>query len=142
MARKKQDSGEMSAQAIESRLAEMEAERKRLEAALKQALRNLMDNARKFTPPGGSVSWRVWRAGPNIRLEVSDTGVGIPADELDQIFEPYYRASSGKGAVGSGLGLSIVRDVVSAHRGKIEVVSTPGEGSTFTVTLVAVPPSR
>jgi two-component system phosphate regulon sensor histidine kinase PhoR len=109
---------------------------------LKQALRNLLDNARKFTPPGGLVSWRVWQTGTNIRLEVSDTGVGIPADELDQIFEPYYRASSAKGAAGSGLGLSIVRDVVSAHRGKIEVESTPGRGSTFTVTLVAVAPPR
>jgi signal transduction histidine kinase/CheY-like chemotaxis protein len=107
---------------------------------LKLALRNLLDNARKFTPPGGAVSWRAWRDESTIRLEVSDTGVGIPADELDQIFEPYYRASSGKKAPGTGLGLSIVRDVISAHRGKIEVASTPGRGSTFAVTLVALAP--
>jgi signal transduction histidine kinase/DNA-binding NarL/FixJ family response regulator len=105
---------------------------------LKQALRNLLDNARKFTSPGGTVSWRLWQEGTTIRIEVQDTGVGIPADELDRIFEPYYRASSGRHVAGTGLGLSIVSDVISAHRGKIEVTSTPGEGSTFVVTLVAV----
>ena len=105
---------------------------------LKQALRNLLDNARKFTPAGGTISWRAWRDGATVRLAVSDTGVGIPADELDQIFEPYYRASSAKNVHGTGLGLSIVRDVIAVHRGKVEVTSTPGEGSTFTVTLAAV----
>jgi two-component system phosphate regulon sensor histidine kinase PhoR len=109
---------------------------------LKQALRNLLDNARKFTPPGGAVSLRVWLEGTTIRVEVKDSGVGIPADEIDQIFEPYYRASSGRKVAGTGLGLSIVRDVISAHRGKIEVTSTLGQGSTFTVTLVAITPSK
>jgi two-component system phosphate regulon sensor histidine kinase PhoR len=109
---------------------------------LKQALRNLLDNARKFTPPGGAISLRVWREGNTIRAEVKDSGVGIPADEIGQIFEPYYRASSGRKVAGTGLGLSIVRDVIGAHRGKIEVASTPGKGSTFTVTLVAVTPAK
>jgi two-component system phosphate regulon sensor histidine kinase PhoR len=108
-------------------------------ATLKQVFRNLLDNARKFTPAGGTVSWRVGRDGPEIQVEVEDTGVGIPREELDKIFEPYYRASSAGDTTGTGLGLSIVRDVVAAHRGRIAVDSTEGEGSRFTVTLLATP---
>jgi signal transduction histidine kinase len=70
-------------------------------------------------------------------VQVEDSGVGIPREELDKIFEPYYRSSSAGDTTGTGLGLSIVRDVVTAHRGRIAVDSTEGEGSRFTVTLLA-----
>ncbi len=108
-------------------------------STLKQVFRNLLDNARKFTPAGGTISWRVCRDGPEIQVQVEDSGVGIPREELDKIFEPYYRASSAGDTTGTGLGLSIVRDVVAAHRGRIAVDSTEGEGSRFTVTLLATP---
>jgi PAS domain S-box-containing protein len=106
-------------------------------STLKQVFRNLLDNARKFTPAGGTISWRVCRDGPEIQVQVEDSGVGIPREELDKIFEPYYRSSSAGDTTGTGLGLSIVRDVVTAHRGRIAVDSTEGEGSRFTVTLLA-----
>ncbi len=109
--------------------------------ALKRALRNLVENGRKYTPAGGHIALRAWRNGPNVQIEVEDTGLGINADELDQIFRPYYRGSAADSSEGSGLGLSIVRDVVTAHRGRIEVESQPGKGSRFTVTLLATRPA-
>jgi signal transduction histidine kinase len=68
-------------------------------------------------------------------LEVSDTGVGIPEDQLPLIFERFYRADPSRTAGGAGLGLSIARQIAEAHGGTIEVESTPGEGSTFTLLL-------
>jgi signal transduction histidine kinase len=68
-------------------------------------------------------------------LEVSDTGVGIPKDQLPLIFERFYRVDPSRAAGGAGLGLSIARQIAEVHEGKIEVESTPGEGSTFTLLL-------
>ena len=107
---------------------------------LKRAFRNLLDNSLKFTPVGGSLSLRVYRDEHKIQVEIKDSGVGIPEDELDDIFEPYYRASSSGDRAGTGLGLSVVRNVVTAHRGRIKVKSTEGQGTVFTLTLPAVPP--
>ena len=107
---------------------------------LRQAFRNLLDNARKFTPAGGSITWRAYRNETHIHVQVTDSGVGIPDDELERIFDPYFRASNTGTTTGSGLGLSIVSDIISAHRGKIEVESSKGQGSEFTVTLLTVSP--
>jgi signal transduction histidine kinase len=110
---------------------------------LKRAFRNLLDNARKFTPAGGRISLNVWRDDNSVQVEVADSGIGILPDEQDQIFEPYYRGGDCEGTAGTGLGLSIVQEVVSAHRGKIAVQSVQGEGSRFRVTLLALtPPSQ
>ncbi|NOJ97195.1 HAMP domain-containing protein [Corallococcus coralloides] len=97
-------------------------------------LGNLVGNGVKHTPHGGEVSVRVSREGPHVRFEVKDTGEGIPAQEQARIFEKFYRAP-GAPAGGAGLGLSIARDIVQAHGGELGVVSTPGQGSTFWLTL-------
>ena len=109
-------------------------------STLQQAFRNLIDNARRFTPAGGSITWRVYQDGPNIVAEVTDNGVGIPHDELEKIFTLYYRASTAGSASGSGLGLCIASDIIAAHRGRIEVECREGQGCQFKVTLLAAPP--
>jgi signal transduction histidine kinase/DNA-binding NarL/FixJ family response regulator len=108
--------------------------------SLRQAFQNLLDNARKYTSPGDMISWRAGRIRTHVRIEVTDNGMGIPTDELDRIFDPYYRASNAVKITGSGLGLSIVSDIISAHRGRIEVESKVGKGSRFTVTLMPISP--
>ncbi|MBN1315751.1 MAG: response regulator [Anaerolineales bacterium] len=107
---------------------------------LKQAFRNLLENARRFTQEGGNITWRVYRRNHRIVATVEDNGPGIPDDELDRIFEPYYRASTTSDPAGTGLGLSIVNEVIAAHRGSIQVESDEGKGSCFTVTLMATNP--
>ncbi len=107
-----------------------------------QVVTNLVGNAIKFTEPGGSVAVRVGAtADGGAGIEVTDTGVGIEADELPRIFERFYRGSRANEArgSGSGLGLAIVRSIVDMHRGTVEVVSRLGAGTTFTVTLPADP---
>jgi signal transduction histidine kinase len=106
-----------------------------------QVVTNLVGNAIKFTPPGGTVDVRVAGSDGGATIEVADTGVGIPAGELPRIFERFYRgtlANEARGS-GSGLGLAIVRSIVDMHRGSIVVASQPGVGTTFTVTLPADP---
>ena len=103
---------------------------------LKQILLNLGDNAVKHTPPEGRISIELRRERRVAVLTVSDTGSGIPAQHLPQIFNRFYRAPGAPpGASGSGLGLAIVKRIVEGHRGTIEVESRPGEGSRFTVCL-------
>ncbi|HNW94152.1 MAG TPA: PAS domain-containing sensor histidine kinase, partial [bacterium] len=104
---------------------------------LQQVLINLTDNALKFTPSGGSVVLAVAADDTRLRLSVTDTGVGIPENERRRIFERFYQIDSSSTRVhgGAGIGLAIVRDIVEQHGGTIEVVSTVGSGSTFTVTL-------
>ncbi len=105
--------------------------------ALKQAFRNLLDNARKFTPAGGTVSWRVYQEGSRIHAQVIDDGIGIPSDQIDQLFQPYYRTRVAQQVEGVGLGLFVVQKVVDAHRGKIVAESVEDEGACFSVTLLA-----
>jgi len=102
---------------------------------LRQLVTNLVDNAIKFTGPGGTVTLRVDRNGTQARLVVRDTGEGIAAGHLSHIFERFYQASAARSAGGCGLGLSICRWIVGAHGGTIEVQSREGSGSTFAVTL-------
>jgi signal transduction histidine kinase len=105
-----------------------------------QLLTNLVGNALKFTPRGGSVSVSVGEADEQVTIEVSDTGPGIPADELPHVFERFYRGTNTgeERASGSGLGLAIVRSIVEMHGGEIEVASVIGEGTDFRITLPRV----
>ena len=104
---------------------------------LERLLLNLLDNAMKFTPSGGSVSLSVSRDGDRARIDVRDTGIGMPADVLPHVFERFYRADAARSPVreGAGLGLSLVKWIVDRHQGRIQVDSQPGKGSTFTIWL-------
>jgi two-component system, OmpR family, sensor kinase len=95
----------------------------------------LLDNAVRYTPEGGNVTVGVREDGDQVALEVSDTGVGIPEDQLPLIFERFHRADPSRSDDGAGLGLSIARQIAESHGGQIRAESTPGEGSTFTFLL-------
>ena len=101
-----------------------------------QALGNILSNAIKFTPAGGKVSTTVNFDESRLSIQVADTGPGIPLDEQEKIFQPFIRGSQGRRIVeGMGLGLSIARDIILAHGGKIKLDSTPGTGSRFLLQL-------
>lgn len=101
---------------------------------LHQIAVNLLSNAVKFTPAGGAVTLTVAPVDHLARLEVADTGPGIPPDELPHVFERFWRGAA-SGTRGSGIGLAIVAELASAHGGRANVDSTPGHGATFTVLL-------
>jgi signal transduction histidine kinase len=107
------------------------------EDGLERVVMNLVSNAIKYTPQGGSVTVRAWSEDGRIRLEVSDTGIGIPEEALPRIFTEFYRAKNAKAmnVEGTGLGLVIAKDVIEQHGGEISVRSVVGEGSTFSVSL-------
>ena len=107
------------------------------EELLRRMLLNLLDNAIKYTPSGGSVSVELAREPANVKIIVSDTGIGIPADDAPHVFERFYRVDKARSRAdgGSGLGLAIAKWVAEAHKGSIKLVSSPGHGSTFTVSL-------
>jgi signal transduction histidine kinase len=107
------------------------ADRTRLE----QVAANLIDNAVKYTPPDGRVDVEVRRAEDAAILRVRDTGPGIPPDELPRIFDRLFRGDTSRTERGLGLGLSLVKAIVEAHGGTVDVVSEPGRGSLFTVSL-------
>ncbi len=115
------------------------------ERRVKQVLFNLLSNALKFTPMGGRIDVGMSTQNGALAISVSDTGIGIPPGELERIFEAFYqikgRASSSK-ATGSGLGLSLARQIVELHGGKIWAESEgEGRGSTITFTLPLTPPA-
>ncbi len=95
----------------------------------------LLDNAVKYTPEGGVVAVDVGREDAWVRIEVSDTGVGIPADDLPRVFERFYRADPARSEGGAGLGLSIARQIARSHGGEVEAKSKPGKGSTFVLRI-------
>jgi len=110
--------------------APMDADRVRLA----QALGNLLDNARKFTPPGGRVTIRAEFEGARVRVRVADTGEGISPGNLRAIFEPFFRGNTM--APGSGIGLALVRQLIELHGGTVTATSAgPGLGSEFVMTL-------
>jgi two-component system sensor histidine kinase BaeS len=103
---------------------------------LGQALGNLLSNAVRYTPAGGTVSVSADSNGDAVRISVSDSGVGIAPEEQAHVFEPFYRVQEGRRfPQGMGLGLTIARDIVRAHGGRLEMESTPGQGSRFTIRL-------
>jgi len=100
---------------------------------LRQALANLIGNAIGHSPAGGEVTVTADRRGDSIAIEVADEGDGIPAADLERMFEPGVRLKTDR--PGSGLGLAIVRAIARAHGGEVEVESTPGQGATFRLVL-------
>jgi signal transduction histidine kinase len=108
-------------------------------ARLRQVFYNLLDNAIKYTPEGGRVEVGLRREGRAVVVIVRDTGIGIPPEHIPHIFERFYRVDKARSREqgGTGLGLSIARSILAAHGGRIELTSTPGQGTTCTVTLTA-----
>ena len=105
---------------------------------LQQILLNLLTNAIKFTSPGGRISVECESEGERLRIRVRDTGVGIPAEALERVFDPFVQLDlpqTGDSPRGVGLGLAISRDLARAMNGEVTVESTPGQGSVFTVDL-------
>jgi two-component system phosphate regulon sensor histidine kinase PhoR len=105
---------------------------------LEQVLVNLIHNAVKFTRPGGAVVLSASAEGDFVRFAVRDTGAGIPEDDLERIFERFYKTDRARSGGGTGLGLSIARHIVEAHGGKIWAESAEGRGSTFMFTIPIV----
>ncbi len=106
----------------------------------KQVLYNYLSNAVKFTPEGGAIWIRILPAGQSFRLEVEDTGVGIPLDETLHLFQDFQQLSSGpRSNRGTGLGLALTRHIVEAQGGTVGVRSTPGSGSVFSAVLPVHP---
>jgi signal transduction histidine kinase len=105
--------------------------------ALARSLVNLVNNALKYSQDRKFIGVNLYRKNGSVKLEVVDHGIGIPSQEQDRIFEKFYRVGDPlvHNTKGSGLGLSLVRHIVNAHGGDVSVDSTPGEGSTFTITL-------
>jgi two-component system phosphate regulon sensor histidine kinase PhoR len=116
---------------IDPGLPHVPADRGRLE----QVLVNLVHNAIKFTAPGGGVSVTARADGQHLTVSVSDTGVGISADDLPRVFERFYKADRARAGGGTGLGLAIARHIVEAHGGRIWAESVEGRGSTFSFSL-------
>ena len=104
---------------------------------LRQVLVNLLDNAIKYTPSGGRIDIEASRGDKEVEITIKDTGIGISEDELDNIWDRLYRGDKSRSQRGLGLGLSLVRAIVGAHRGRVEVSSKPGLGSVFSVHLPA-----
>lgn len=105
---------------------------------MRQVLANLLDNAVKYTPPGGSVRLTAFTQDGQAVITVKDTGVGIDPEDTTKIWERLYRGDKGRSERGLGLGLSLVRAIVQAHWGSVAVASEPGIGSTFTLHLPTV----
>ncbi|MBN2077141.1 MAG: HAMP domain-containing histidine kinase [Dehalococcoidales bacterium] len=109
-------------------LPSIEADRGRL----RQIIMNLLNNAFKFTPQGGTVTLRASSDSEHIHIEVEDTGPGINQEDLERLFEPYFRRATDRERLsGLGLGLALAKNFVELHKGRIWVESEEGEGSTF-----------
>jgi signal transduction histidine kinase len=104
-------------------------------STLRRVVFNLVQNALDATPNGGTVSLAGQGTATQVQLQVRDMGSGIPAERLEHIFEPLYTTKPG----GTGLGLYIVQEIVTAHGGQITVQSMEGQGTTFSITLPRVP---
>ena len=106
---------------------------------INQVLYNLVDNAVRFTPPGGSVAVLATRQDDRVVVEVRDSGVGIASEHLPRLFERFYRADASRSREGggTGIGLAIARSIVESHGGRITATSEPGHGSAFTFDLPA-----
>ncbi len=115
------------------------------ELRLRQMLLNLIANGIKYSPPGGSLELSLARVGSLVRIDIRDSGIGIPAEDQPFIFDRFYRVDKARNRNdgGTGLGLAIVKAIATEHGGHVSVASTPGKGSTFTVLLpLAGPPEE
>ena len=107
------------------------------EEAMSLAFQNLIENAIRYTPPGGTITLSVEEKNDDLAIKIADTGVGIPDNQKDRVFTKFFRA---KNVVqleteGSGLGLFITKNIILGHGGTISFVSTEGKGTTFTILL-------
>jgi signal transduction histidine kinase len=110
---------------------------------LGQAIDNLVSNALKFTPPGGRVEVKLRKIGELAQIDVSDTGLGMSADDLERVFDRFFRSAATRDNVpGVGLGLTIVKTIVEGHGGNVEVASTEGVGTTFRIELPLTPAAQ
>ena len=109
---------------------------------LKQALFNLLSNSLKFTPSGGKVVVSVRREGEEVLLSVSDTGIGIPADQHSKVFDKFERGSGHGRQAGAGLGLSLVKSLIELHHGRIELASNTDQGTSVTCHLPNLSPAE
>jgi PAS domain S-box-containing protein len=149
------DLREIVATAVEASTTAIEAERHRLEVLLPdeplamdadptrlaQVVTNLLNNAAKYTPPGGRITLVLRRDGDHAELEVTDTGIGIPPEALARVFQMFAQVGRKPGQGGLGIGLSLVRSLVELHGGTVAVMSPgPGQGSTFRVRLPSLRP--
>jgi len=100
---------------------------------MRRIIGNLVSNALKYSPPDSAIHLTLSQDGESVRCQVTDHGIGIPADDLKHLFEPFHRAANVGDIAGTGLGLSIAREAVLTHGGSIEVESEVGQGTTFTV---------
>jgi signal transduction histidine kinase len=105
------------------------------ETQLRQVLINLLENALKFTPANGTISLELERIQNQIKVTVSDSGIGIPAEDLPQLFERFHRARNVSQYPGNGLGLAIVKAIVNLHHGDVVVRSEEGQGTVIEVSL-------
>jgi two-component system OmpR family sensor kinase len=99
------------------------------------AVHNLLHNALKFTSPGDTIEIRAFEDGSEVIIEVADTGPGIPEDEVPNVWEELYRGKSARGKEGSGLGLALVRSIVTRHGGQVDLRSRSGQGTVFVIRL-------
>lgn len=104
---------------------------------LEQVVVNLLDNAIKYTPSGGSVAVTACKSDGAVVVDIKDTGIGIPAGDIPRIFERFYRVDKARSRElgGTGLGLAIVKHIIQVHNGRLHVESIPGRGSTFSFSL-------
>jgi signal transduction histidine kinase len=102
-----------------------------------RAICNLVENAIKYTPPGGAIEISTQLAGEEVEIAVADNGPGVPEEDQPKLFQRFYRAyqPGTEGVPGTGLGLNLVKSVVELHGGTVSVESAPSEGSTFTIRL-------
>lgn len=107
------------------------------ERRLKQVLLNLIHNAIAFTPAGGNITLTASRSERGVMIAVSDTGPGIPEEDLERVFEPFARAQHGTGTRGAGLGLTLVKNIVEMHKGTAAIESAEGQGTTVMISLPA-----
>ena len=112
------------------------------EKMMERAISNLISNAIKFTPSGGTIGISAWVSGEEAVLEVADTGSGIPDDEKDRVFEMYFRSKTSSGVEGTGLGLAITKAFIEEHGGRISVRDGEPRGSIFRVSIPVVSPLR
>ncbi len=120
---------------IEANLSKLPAQIEADERLIRQVFSNLLSNAVKYSPEGSTVRIEGWQDGETAVISFQDNGVGIPKDELSQLFERFFRASTSTGIAGSGIGLHLTRHFIDLHDGSIDVESAEGAGATFTVRL-------